>query len=191
MLKQQLIKRKRQQGLSLIEVVVTLFIMSVGLLGLSSLQSTAVKSGLDVAKRSQVTWLVTELAERIRANTEDTTGIAVYPLTLTAADCPALGSTVVGNCIAGNPCNANAMAFRDIVEVFCGPAVGDGVTRHASDDLNLTQVSVDCGGVCTRTSDITIAMSWESLAVNSSETLEEAGQVANQQVRTISMTVRP
>lgn len=182
-------RKQHQKGLSLIEVVVTLFIMSVGFLGLASLQSTAVKSGLDVAKRSQVTWLVTELAERLRANTEVAGGLAAYPLTFNAADCEVeVAASPECNAVA---CSAAQMARKDIIDVFCGQATGPGVVGHASDSLNLTQVTIDCDSGCNTNSNYTVEISFDSLAVSSSETLDYLGNTGGQLQRTIAMTVRP
>ena len=55
-------------GFSLIEVLVTLLILSVGLLGLAVLQTNSIKEGVDSGQRSQAAWLVQELVERMRAN---------------------------------------------------------------------------------------------------------------------------
>lgn len=182
-------RKQQQQGLSLIEVVVTLFIMSVGFMGLASLQSTAVKSGLDVAKRSQVTWLVTELAERLRANTEVAGGLSAYPLTFTASGCETeVAASPQCNTIA---CTAAQMARKDIVDVFCGQTTAPDVVGHASDSLNLTQVSITCDGACSINSNYRVAISYDSQAVGSSETLDDRSTTGDHLQRTIAMTVRP
>ena len=59
---------KKQSGITLIEVLVTLLITTVGLLGVAALQLSALKTTSDSAQRSQVVWLMQDLIERMRAN---------------------------------------------------------------------------------------------------------------------------
>jgi type IV pilus assembly protein PilV len=55
-------------GFSLIEVLVALVVLSVGLLGLAALQSTAAQFNAGAYTRSQATILAYDMADRIRAN---------------------------------------------------------------------------------------------------------------------------
>lgn len=57
-----------QRGFSLIEVLVTLFILSVGLLGLAGLQSRMLVTEFETYQRSQAMLLVQDMANRIKAN---------------------------------------------------------------------------------------------------------------------------
>lgn len=59
---------KRQRGISLIEVLVSLMILALGLLGLSGLQSRAMLTSQSSYYRSIAADLAADLAERIRAN---------------------------------------------------------------------------------------------------------------------------
>lgn len=56
-----------QQGTTLIEVLITLVIISVGLLSVAALQAVALKSNNGSYLRSQATFLAYDLADRIRA----------------------------------------------------------------------------------------------------------------------------
>ena len=58
----------KQLGMTMPEVVISIFIISIGLLGLAGLQLNAIKDSLNTARQSQTAWLVSELIERIRAN---------------------------------------------------------------------------------------------------------------------------
>lgn len=62
---QQLI---RQSGVGMIEVLVTLFILSIGLLGVASLQFVSSFSNADALNRSQSVMVAQQLSERLRAN---------------------------------------------------------------------------------------------------------------------------
>jgi type IV pilus assembly protein PilV len=56
------------RGMTLIEVLVTLVIISVGLLGVAALQLTTVRNNLDAFVRSQAAVLASDMFDRIRAN---------------------------------------------------------------------------------------------------------------------------
>lgn len=60
--------RKYQRGVSLIEVLVTMLVISIGLLGMAKLQITSVQSSYSAQLRSQATWLANDLLDRMRAN---------------------------------------------------------------------------------------------------------------------------
>ncbi|VXC53453.1 Type IV pilus modification protein PilV [Pseudomonas sp. 9AZ] len=62
------INSSQQRGSSLIEVLITLLIFTVGMLGLAALQLNALQGSSDSAQRSQSTWVLQDIAERIRAN---------------------------------------------------------------------------------------------------------------------------
>lgn len=56
------------KGASLIEVLVTMVILSIGLLGLAGLQLTNVKNAQNAYYRSQATFLAYDILDRMRAN---------------------------------------------------------------------------------------------------------------------------
>lgn len=59
---------KRQNGATLIEVLIAVVVLSIGLLGLAGLQVTSVQSNHSAYQRSQATLLANDLADRMRAN---------------------------------------------------------------------------------------------------------------------------
>ncbi|WJG08483.1 type IV pilus modification protein PilV [Aliiglaciecola sp. LCG003] len=58
----------QQRGVGMIEVLVTLFILSVGLLGVASLQFVSSFSNSDALNRSQSVMVAQQLSERLRAS---------------------------------------------------------------------------------------------------------------------------
>jgi len=59
---------RRQRGATLIEVLVAMFILAIGLLGLAGLQAMSVQSNQGAYYRSQATILANDIADRMRAN---------------------------------------------------------------------------------------------------------------------------
>jgi type IV pilus assembly protein PilV len=57
-----------QRGLSLVEVLVTLVLVSVGLLGIAGLQIASVQNTSSAAQRFEATLLAEDILERMRAN---------------------------------------------------------------------------------------------------------------------------
>ena len=191
MFKRQSGIHKKQSGVTLIEVLVTLFVMAIGLLGLAGLQSTAVKDGVDTSRRSQVMWLVSELIERMRANPDgQATGYTVATNGNVCATAPPKRCSNNGAGPAQTDCTANEMAAFDVWEVFCGQ-IETGVMANATDMLNFESIVISCGGgSCNETSDYTIRVTWLSQSVDNSRLLS-ADQIDNQRIQNITMVVRP
>ncbi len=59
---------QNQQGFSLIEVMVTMLIVSIGLLGIAGIIMTSLKNSQSSYGRSQATLLANDIIDRMRAN---------------------------------------------------------------------------------------------------------------------------
>lgn len=59
---------RRQRGVTLIEVLVTVIILSIGLLGIAGLQSRLQQSEMEAYQRSQALILLNDMANRIASN---------------------------------------------------------------------------------------------------------------------------
>ena len=116
-----------QRGASLLEVLVSLIILSIGLLGLAALQTVSAKSGFSAYYRSQATWLAYDMSDRMRTNRTAALGNAyntAMPSTPPACN-PSLNTT-------------GALAARDVAEwrnqVACLlPSGNASVVRDATD----------------------------------------------------------
>lgn len=80
-----------QRGVTLIEAMIALLVLSVGLLGIASLQLTAMNQNTSALNHSRAVWYAYSMSDRIRANLPE---FANYDGTDTAAansqDCMAL-----------------------------------------------------------------------------------------------------
>lgn len=64
------LNRPRNAGLTLIEILVALLVISIGLLGVAGLHASSLRNNYDALMRSHASALVAEIADRMRANRE-------------------------------------------------------------------------------------------------------------------------
>jgi type IV pilus assembly protein PilV len=95
-----------QRGAFMMEVLVTILVMSIGLLGVAAMQASALQGGNDSILRSKAVTFVADIADRMRGNTQ---GLASYQL--------ALGGTIPNppNCTT-NQCTPSNMAIYDMAQ---------------------------------------------------------------------------
>jgi len=99
--------RANESGVSLVEALVALVVMSVGMLGIASLYVASLKANRTALVRTQAVLLVNDMSDRIRANPR---GRGAYALS-TYADGPQPGGC------AGDPeanCDAQQLAQDDL-----------------------------------------------------------------------------
>ncbi len=68
LIRHKLIAPDRQRGVSLVESMIALLVISIGLLGLAALQITSMKQNNSAMHHSQAVWIGYNIADRIRAN---------------------------------------------------------------------------------------------------------------------------
>lgn len=64
----------RCQGLTLVEVLISLIVLSIGILGLTTLQTASLNFNAAASQRSQATALAYDMADRMRANRQAALG---------------------------------------------------------------------------------------------------------------------
>lgn len=114
----------RQRGAGLVEVSISLLVLSIGTLGLGSLQIAAKRIGYEAMQRTEAAALAVDLFERIRANragllSYGTTGVGEAggpPLPAPASDCRAA---------ACSPVQMNSWDMWQWQQALDGVATGD------------------------------------------------------------------
>lgn len=96
----------RQRGVSLIEVMMAVLIFSVGLIGLASLMVMSTRSNHAAYLRTQVTFLASNMADRMSANPE-----AVWKESYDSNAYPVAAATV--GCGSGAACTPAELAVHD------------------------------------------------------------------------------
>jgi type IV pilus assembly protein PilV len=86
---------KRMDGVTLVEVLVTVMVISVGLLGVVALQAITVRDNYSSFLRGQATALADDIIDRIRANRDNA---AAYNVSLTGT---VSGTTVAALDVTG------------------------------------------------------------------------------------------
>ena len=93
----------KQQGSSLIEVLVTVIVLAIGMLGLATMQNTSLKLSYDSYLRSQANFLAYDLIDRIRTNPD----AERYEITETA-------TLPKKDCFSGNSCSVSDLRAFDL-----------------------------------------------------------------------------
>jgi type IV pilus assembly protein PilV len=87
----------KQQGFTLLEVLIALLVLSIGLLGLAALQTTGLRSNEMASMRTTSTMLTYDISDRMRANPQGTVDsdyvIDSGPVTGTVPDCTSTDCT--------------------------------------------------------------------------------------------------
>jgi type IV pilus assembly protein PilV len=108
---------RQAAGLTLIEVLVAMLIVSVGLLGVAGLHMRSLQSNYDALMRTHATSLANDIADRMRANRSAVTPKGVYD-EIAYGDKPSVGT---------NPPQAlrDAKEWKDALEAQLPAGDGD------------------------------------------------------------------
>ena len=102
-------KNGQQVGFTLIEILVTLVVLSVGLLGIAGMQAGALKNNHAAYTKTQATNLAMDMADRIRANADGSASYAGFDSKEDAVTDP-------GCIAAASGCTVAQMAQYDLFE---------------------------------------------------------------------------
>lgn len=103
---------RTQRGVTLVEVLTAVVVLSVGLLGVAALTLTSARTNQNAAMRSTATVLVGDLVDRMRANVAGLRSGAYDTITANSAGT----APAVTNCSGSPGCNPSAMATFDAAQ---------------------------------------------------------------------------
>ncbi len=106
-------RRQQEQGFSMIEVLVTLLIISLALLGTAGLQAYSMRLNQGGQYRSLAVFLAADLAERMEANRPSAAAGGYVLSSTTGAAFLAGGNAVSTACVTG-ACTGAALASDDL-----------------------------------------------------------------------------
>lgn len=154
--------RQKNHGMTLIEVLVAAIIVTIGLLGVASLQVAALQGATNADFRSKAMDLATSLSDRMHANL------------IGVADDRYLGSPVCGagtipDC-AMTPamddsasvvqCTPQQMALYDLDKISCGPGIQGSLPNGQLEVSRLNTVAGN-GIPCDQVTCLVIRISWQ------------------------------
>lgn len=124
-------RHARQRGVTLIESLASLLVLSIGVLAVVGLQLAARRSNLDAAQRSFAAQLAYDILERMRSNSTPA-ALARYRTGAGALGRGSLGAEPVPACTAGQPCTPLQLAAHDLWQ---WEQALDGAAEKTGDDL--------------------------------------------------------
>lgn len=122
--------RASQSGIAMIEVLVTVVVMAIGLLGMAALQVKSVQATNDASQHSQAIWVLEDLAGKIRANPEgaklkqyefsDSTALCANPPAV-ACGSDLISDRAQSSTTMASFCNATQLSAYDTWTTACSP----------------------------------------------------------------------
>ncbi len=160
----------KQQGFSLLEVLIAMFILAVGLLGAGALQMMGVQGSQDAFNRSQAIYMAYDIADRMRANPDAIIGTNAYDNINSANAAPADPgcAAAVGGCTAAQMATLDVREWVQLVSPAAGIAALPGATGTV----------VRTAG----TDNFTVTVNWQSRDWDSDaiQAADAAAEAANQ-----------
>lgn len=149
----------RQSGFTMIEVLISLVVFAVAILGMSSLQIRSFSTSMDLSQRAVMTSTVQNLASRVRSNPE---GSAAYVGTFNQSLCNAGPATNCSDRKGGvaASCTAAQVANFDRWAAFCGATGSSGLQKAVADwsiSISCTDSASDCSAPAAQ---MRVAASW-------------------------------
>ena len=190
---------RNQSGIGLIEVLVTIVITTIGLLGLSAMQMQSIRTVSDTGNRTHAIWVANDLINRARANavavdsyiTNDELRCDALPGNLKM--CAAYSINGAQQAPAAD-CSNQDLALFDQYEALCGinTLTGEDGFSSSASFINTPGLSISDEG----NGDYRITVSWNSRTAgkdaqgNQVYRLEQ-GTLAEDQREDYSVVFRP
>ena len=173
----------KQGGFSLLEVLISMVIIAVGLLGLSGLQIASLKGTTNAHARNVASLLVMDLSERMRANPLGVAG-AFYDNNVSCAN-----ASSETRCRGNTVCNAEETARFDVLEVMCG--VRRSNRRREGGVANLLPagtLQIGCTGSCGDVNAIhNVTLGWSESLLHKKQDDEDTSD--DKSSKTLSITI--
>ena len=167
----------RQQGIGIIEVLIALVVVSLGVLGMASLQLTGMKHTSSGYNRSIAVLFSENLSSRIRSNPDAVRGgdYAGYD-SADDANCNVRPAPFcqAGVGIPAQSCSAADMADFDLFSIACGSANAEGeFVDGLTSTLNEGRLQVECDAPCGPASNYTLTITWNEGSTTSGEETQD------------------
>jgi type IV pilus assembly protein PilV len=165
--------RNKIAGLTLIEVLITIVILAVGLLGMAAMQVVGIRSANGSGFRTQASLLANDIAERMRANPTAIDNNTFLDIDSADIDCSAPPATYCSAyfdgdaAVAAASCTSAQLATYDVNTWFCGEVNSGARTGGVAGSLPQSSAAIACtdadgadADACSIGSTHTITLSW-------------------------------
>lgn len=119
----------KQNGFGMIELLFSMLVFMVGILGAYNMQGKAMKGTMDSFQRSQALWMATDLAERLKTNPEGMNSGAYSSLTgrINVTGPQIFCQPSVTQCVGSSSCTAAQMVAYDMDTAVCQKVRNNGI----------------------------------------------------------------
>lgn len=145
---------KKQQGIALIEVLVTAVILAIGISGLGMLLIQSIQGGQDSSQKSQAIWVVQDYIGRIKANApgarerhyiiDHSSGYDCDTVYTSLVKCADLYNPDDGSVDTAVECNSEQMAGFDVWTTVCGVSSDPHTYTSPSDFIINPVLTSEC-----------------------------------------------
>jgi type IV pilus assembly protein PilV len=158
------------KGMTLIEVLVAAIVIAVGLLGVASMQVTALKGASNADYRSRAIDITASLADRMRANLEGVDANSYNNNTAEiSANCNTLPDPICAmspdGSITADECNPDQMAAFDLWEIMCRNGVQTALPGGTM-SVVCTDAEAAPNDTCLPLSPMVVTITWEVTSDN-------------------------
>lgn len=147
-----------QSGAGLVEVAVAILVLSIGAIGLASLQISAKRAGYEAMQRTEASSLAMEIFERMRANPDV---LDDYEVAAVGSAARSLPTAPDPQCIGSTDCTAAELAAWDLWE--WERALNGGTTSNSVGGLVNPTGCITLSGPARRLVSVEIA--WQGFEV--------------------------
>ena len=178
---------KCTHGFTLIEVLVSVLIFSIGLLGLAGLQITALRTVNNATLDTQATLALNDIIERMRANPVAVDADAFANPAIVCTTMPAPYCSQYNDQVAALSCTPAQMATYDLNVWFCGEQIAGGArtpplsalfpqaTFTIVCDDEVDNIVGEDGDPCTNGSQHTLTLAWQEQNPDKMDIRDAAG----------------
>ncbi|MBF0179027.1 MAG: prepilin-type N-terminal cleavage/methylation domain-containing protein [Magnetococcales bacterium] len=196
----------RMRGFSLLEILITMLIVSVGLMGMAGVISRVQVAGMEAYQRSQALIILDEIAQRLNVNrntlscfrftTDTVNGIPYIGVDGTVSlpvNCAA-GTISAYNTLADNAVQALQDRLQGAAETKAGVNVRPMIGARACISYDAaTELTDSVGALITGTGLYTVTVAWQGLAATQAPTAACANNLygaSDAWRRAVSTTIR-
>lgn len=160
---------RRQRGLSLLEVLMAILVMSIGVLGVAGMLTSSKQGNLDALQRSLAAQYANSLIERMRANP---LALSTYTNNGSGQTITAVPSTLTS---CASDCTREQLAQFDLDQVT-STVFGAGELTGGAPTGGLSDPSICVSGPASGNGLYSVAVAWRSMRRMSNPTSNACGE---------------